>query len=261
MIKVAYVAVFVGELLLNTAAFACPDGQYDACAFGVCVCVPNGGTVTRAVVPALNPITYLTDSLTIGTAIVQGNIKQAYTSLGSMVTKASCPACEVALNIYSGPSDKAKIEEIVGHGWLTWITGEPALLLVNSDGSSSADIPLTAPPPPPIPQPNVARAKKSYIVADAHCAYVHDGKVASGWITPPSLIDAKSHAVAIFPRVDLQKGDIIEITSNKQCAVVSNGDSQVSSTEIVYDYSVTYASAQPGTMSYFLIGSLAAKKV
>jgi len=215
----------------------------------VCTCVPDGGHVAAAVNP-------LPDALTIAGAVVQGNISQAYGALGSLAVKSSCPTCAVALNSYASSKDKAVVEEIIGRGLLIFISAtEPELMLVDAGGNSSQSVPLTAAPPPPIAASAAPRAAKTYIVTGANCAIVHAQKAAAaGWIDPPSLVDSTTHAVSLFPNVDLRTGDTLMISSNDACKVVPSGDSHVSSLNMIYDHQSVVTGPAP-EMKYFFVGN------
>lgn len=41
--------LYATGVMLASPALACPDGQYDACIWNACVCLPNGGEVVRTV--------------------------------------------------------------------------------------------------------------------------------------------------------------------------------------------------------------------
>jgi hypothetical protein len=100
-------------LLSSVRAMACPDGQYEACAFGACACVPNGGTV----VTAINP---LPDILTTAGGVIHGNIHEISQGVGALVIKGNCAGCAVAAHTVLSSNDKAFVERMVGRGWLVF---------------------------------------------------------------------------------------------------------------------------------------------
>jgi hypothetical protein len=258
-------AAFFAILVLGFAAnvaIACPDGQYMACvgpsipSLGikpVCTCVPNSGTVVHAVAQAANP---LPDTLQLFGAVAQGNINQAYSSLGSLVTNASCPSCAAALSIYATPQDKAVIEELIGRGWLAYVTGNPVLFVVNAGGTHSQAVPLN-PPPPPIAAPVAPRGKKTYIVTGANCAIVHSqtAEATAGWVDPPTLVESGTNTVSKFPDVDLRTEDVLKVSSNDSCQLTPAGDVHVKTVNVAYKYP-TVVPGTPTQMKYFLTGKM-----
>lgn len=173
--------LILGPFLLPRAALACPTGQYLACVGPtihtgivnldpVCTCVPNGGTLIHAMQTASNP---LPDTLDLFGAVVKGNVSQAYTALGSLAIKNSCPTCAVTLDICANERDKEMLENLIGRGWLAYVTGTPELLLVNPGGTESDAIPLSPPPAGPTPPPAPTRGVETYIIAGASCAILH----------------------------------------------------------------------------------------
>lgn len=256
---------FVLALALMTAsniAGACPDGQYNLCVgpsvpnlgiHPVCGCVPNSGTATNAVVTAVNPVP---DTLNLLGAIVHGNVSQAYSSLGALVTAAACVPCSAALNIYATPQDKATIEGLIGRGWLVFVSDQPELLLVDAGGTTSSAVPLSPSPAAPIAAPAAPRGKKTYLVSGASCAIVHEKSsiAVAGWVAPPNLTDAATQTTAQFPSVDLRPGDVIKVASNDECKVTPSGDRHVKAVNITYQYPTVVPGA-PTTMKYFLTGA------
>ena len=259
-------AFCISILLFPILSRACPAGQYQACAGptinapGVhiqptCVCVPNSGQVVNGVTAAVNP---LPDTLNLFGAIVHGNINQAYTALGGLVTQAACLPCSAGLQIYASQGDRQAIEQLVGRGWLTYVTGQPELFFVDAGGTQSQQMSLAPPPAAPIAPAAAPRGKKQYITTGASCI-VENGKtkqISAGWVDPPSLVDPATNGTGRFPNVDLQPGDTIQIGSNNECKVASTDDQIVTSAKLVFKYPtvVTGTSTQ---MKYFLTGDLA----
>ena len=220
----------------------------------LCTCIPNGNVVSNAILKAANPVP---DTLNLFGSVVHGNIKQAYSSLGALVLKNSCVACAAALHLYASRQDRGTIEELIGRGWLTYVTGEPVLFVVGARGTNSRAISLSSPQAPQIPPTAAQRGEKTYRIKGANCAVVMTTKsqVTVGWVNPPTLVSVRTDAATTFPNVDLRAGDIIEVTSRDACKVSPAGVTHVRTVRFSYEY----PSVVPGLqtqMKYFLTGKL-----
>jgi hypothetical protein len=264
------VVIVLAVLGFALTAWACPDGQYMACVGPtihspvlninpVCSCLPNSGTAANSLAKAANP---LPNTLQLFGAVTQGNINQAYSSLGSLVVNSACVTCGAALSVYASTQDQDVIEQLIGRGWLAYASGQPMLFIVNAAGTQSTAVPLSPPAAPPIATPLSPRATMTFIVTGANCAVVHasgaatiKSQVTAGWVDPPTLVAIDTHVAATFPDIDLRDGDVIEVTSNDSCQVVPAGDTHVKTVKIAYKYPTVVPGATTA-MKYFLTGTV-----
>jgi hypothetical protein len=239
-------------LLSGVPAFACPDGQYEACAFGAaCVCLPDGDPVVRAVNP-------LPDTLNVLGGVVKGDVHQISQGVGALVNKASCLGCAVAGQIVLKANDKAFVETVVGRGWLVFVaTGSPTLVLADASTNVTKAYSLTHPPPNPLmPLPPANRAVRTYIVPGALCAGRSDAvTAAAGWVDAPVFTDENGFKHT-FPGIDLAKGDIVEITAeNQECPAPPPGQLALKRLTLKYDYPSISPAPNQGAMKYFMVGA------
>lgn len=248
-------AVLVGFsaalLVPLSRAVACPDGQYEACVFGGCICLPNGGIVTKG----LNP---LPDTLNTVAGVLKGDVNAISTGIGGLVIKASCPGCAVAAQTLLSSPDKQFVEAVVGRGWLIFVaTGAPVLVLVDAARSMPRQYALTRPPVNPLQAPPPSsREQKLYRVEAALCA-VGDGagNLVAGWVDPPSFVETATKVVSEYPIIDVFENDVVEFAvENTGCPLPPPGQAQLTSVRMKYGHSNAVPAASPTAMKYFVTG-------
>lgn len=261
--------VFLLAAGVSIPAFACPDGQYEqcaqACAFGGCVkagciCVPNSGTVfksaTKAAGAAANP---LPDLLNVAGAVVHGNVNELSNAIGGAIVN-SCIACGTVANIYVSPEDRPFIEEIIGRGFIIFVTTEdPYLVVADAATSVAMRVALKQPPPPiplPIPTPDPAAQPITWETSAADCIFSNKDAYVAGWIAPPVLTNKKTNEKFTFPNVGIGEKDTVTVTStNAGCPQPKQGlvpnQKYVTKAEFSGINSATHA-GKPSEMHYFL---------
>jgi len=243
--------LFLIVLLLPTLeAKACPEGQYEACVFRACACVPNGGTVTRG----LNP---LPDTLNILGGVVHGDIHAISQGVGGLVIKSSCTGCAVAAQTVLSSNDKAFVEMVVGRGWLVFLgTGSPSLVLADAATSVVKSYELTHPPANPLqPAPPANRGTKDFRVSGALCMVRvdADNSLAAGFVDAP--VFQNEGKTFTWPAVDLQPGDILTVdAAGKECPKVPSGQTLLSNAKMKYSYETNQPTTTTTAMKYFLVG-------
>lgn len=234
-------------VLFASYAFSCPDGYYDQ--WGVCL--PNSGTVAKAVPPAMNP---LPDTLNVLGAAVKGDIKGLEKAIGGVILKGTCPGCDVLLTLSSDAEGKAFIQSAVGRGWLLFMaTGDPVLVVVDAAATTANRVELKQTPAAgaPVVKP---RGNKVFQAGPAQCIVKHsDGSVVVGWAKPPVFKDAESGEVYVYPEVDLLEADKVAVASTDDCPNVPPGQEKLKIVTVRYKYSTV----SPGTgtvMKFFVVG-------
>lgn len=237
---------------------ACPEGQYEQCVFGACVCLPTSGTVIKQVGQTLNPTPNILETVQ---GAVNGNIQELSKGIGGLLIKSNCPSCDVLGQNIMDEQSKKTVEEVVGRGFLLFVGGQgdnPVLIVADPATSSVRKLLLKPPeqhlPLSKAPSPSAAKVKrgrKTYSVNEALCAVSQKSTLTAGWLDPPVLTE--SGTAHTYPTVDLLPGDILVGSSSAECTKVPKGQSIEKQFKIVYDF----PSTQPGTptsMKYFLIG-------
>lgn len=246
--------VALGSILLCgvtiDAAQACPEGQYEACVLGACVCLPNGGEVTRAVNP-------LPDTLNVLGGIIKGDVNAISQGVGALVIKASCPGCAVAAQTIMDKKDKAFVETLVGRGWLVYLTtGSPTLVLADAGANAAKAYQLTHPAPNPLAPPApAARPTKTFKAEGALCGVKSDGPSSTaGWVKAPVVIDDTGSS-ATYPSIDVREGDILIVRAeNKECPPVPPGQRSLNDFKMKFSYWSSITSPSETAMKYFAIG-------
>jgi hypothetical protein len=240
--------IVVALAMIGPRAFACPDGQYNACVFGACACVPNG----RTVVTAVNPIP---DVLNIASGVVHGNIHAVSQGIGGILVKATCEGCAIAAQTVLSSNDKATVEEVIGRGWLVYLTtGSPSLVIADAATSVVKEYDLNHPGPNILaPQPPAARQSQHYKVDGALCAVKSEGRdVAAGWVSAPIFVNDAGQSFT-FPGVDLVEGDSLDIQANNTgCKAPPQGQSLLDHVHMIFEYPQVPPTVSPTAMKYFL---------
>lgn len=256
MRNIRYAAVIV-LTLLSSIATACPDGQYNQCLLGACACLPNSGTVAKAAQAAVaDSVTQVfPDTLNIAGAVVKGNFQDLSQAIGKTMID-TCQICGTAANITVTPADRPFIEGVVGRGFIEYVTTEdPVLVLADAATSAATRVPLKAPiPVPPVPASPTHRPTV-YKASSAFCLIQSSSKsVTAGWVNGPRLVSEATKKAYTYPRITLEKNDIIDVTSdNKNCPLKSFPQQQaVTHARIIYETDAAHSGGGAHMHSFIL---------
>jgi len=226
------IAVAALGAIFPAAAWSCQAGYYKA---GF-VCLPNSGTVTKV---ATTPLQVLPDVLNVGGAVVHGDLKGLYEAVGKILIATECQACDELTKDLISKNDKAIIEEMVGEGWLLYVSGgDPILIVADLADTSVTEYVLKPPsagtPPPALP---AARGHKHFVFSNAVCILKSaTGVITAEWSASPTTVDPADHKPYIWPSVDVLPDDTITVQA-KTCSSDAVQDvQQVSLTQATFTF-------------------------
>jgi hypothetical protein len=197
-------------------ALACPDGYYEA-NFPP-VCLPTDTTVYHS--PAIIPP--LPDIIHVGQAVVHANIDELTKSVGALIVNNDCGiVCQTFLANVLQPKDKEVLEELVGRGFLMWLSDSDAAVLLGFPATSAAAqfiIRRSRPEPgsePPMFAKQKERSSVTYKADNALCLITSpNGKRVFAWWSKLPHLTGKDGKVVPIDSADLRKGDFIEVSAS-----------------------------------------------
>jgi hypothetical protein len=198
-------------------------------------------------------VNQLPDIVKVGDAVIHFDAAKLTQAAGSLIVKSTCPGCEAFATLVMDKKDKAFVEQLVGRGWILYVTGgNPVFIAALADKSEVTETPLNQ-NSAPLSIPEKKRGVKTYSASPAICAVASRKSVTAGWVDAPVLTNSKTGERSTYPNVDLIKGDIVVVTSTNDCAAGPKPQRLVSTARFNYSFSSTVPGS-PTNMKYFLTG-------
>lgn len=231
-------------------AKACGDCEYREGITGVCL--PKSGCI----IP--KPDVIIKQTLSVIEAIASGDPKKVEQAVGdALVNSTGCLGCSYAAQKILPNVPKETINQAVGRGFFVFLgTGDPLLVFVAVADALQHPV-ATKRSPVPLPPPPAERGTITFTSAVA-CIVQRQNEVHAGLLANTAMKNEKTGQTGSFPDVDLQIGDIVDLTA-PYCPSwndPSQGAESKTSARMIYTGSTTIPGEGPNRIRYVLSGSV-----